>query len=108
MMLMNEHFLNQIALRTVESWFLSMGFQPSGGWDEHDVTCRRQYGPHILWTVCARVPDDIDEDAAALSFSHYISEYNKLPSSVKFQPYGLQFYDCPCGCGSFVYATIYQ
>lgn len=105
---MDERFLNALAVRVLEVWLMQQGFQPSEGWDGNDPNCRRQYGPHIVWTVQARIPGPYDYDALWDSFRAYIAEHNALPGAVRFEPYDLATYICPCGCGEFLYAAIYQ
>lgn len=105
---MDERLLDALAVRVLEVWLIQQGFQLSGGWDENDPNCRRQYGPHVLWTVQARIPGDYDYDTLLNSFRAYIAKHNALPSAVKFEPYDITIYECPCGCGVFLFASIYQ
>ena len=105
---MDDTMLTALAVRVLESWFLSLGFTPCGGWDPADPNCMRDYGPHRIWTVQARCPDDADCDALSMSFLEYIHQHNALPGAIKFEPYNLELYECPCGCGTFVFASIYQ
>ena len=103
--------INAIAVRVLETWLLSVGFYPSGGWDEHDLNCLRQHGPHLVWTVCGRISvpvKELDKEALWRSFEVYCHSRNNLPTAVRFEPYDLQLYECPCGCGTYLYASIYQ
>jgi hypothetical protein len=105
--MMDEHLLDQIAVRVVESWLLLMGFQLAGGWDESDINCRREYGPHVIWTVSAFTPGVVDADFLAAEFSDYLSARNQLASCIKFQFYDIGIYPRVNG-GTFVYASICQ
>lgn len=107
-----QELLDQIAVRTMETWLLSMGFQPSNEWDPNDLNCVRDYGPHRIWTVQARIPadlvDGLDLDTLDKAFREYMTAHNATPTAVKFEPYGIEKYACPCGCGTFLYTSIYQ
>ncbi len=108
---MDEYLLNALAVRMLEVWLLSLGFQPSGGWDETDPNCRREVGPHTLWCVQATVPNDVDMEAVRQSFYEYIKNHNSLPGAVKFQPYNLELYVCDYSDGeraTHLFATVYR
>lgn len=109
---MSDTILNAIAVRVLEAWLLSLGLQPSGGWDENDPNCCCDHGPHRVWTVCARIPTELTADMSIetlfASLRNYIDNHNQIASCIKFQPYDTQMYECPCGCGTFLYASIYQ
>lgn len=106
---MEEHLLNAIAVRVLEVWLLSLGFQPSGGWDANDPNCFRNGGTHLIWSVCARMPDpDADMDVIWEQFQQYLADHNAVPGAVRFEPYELSVYECPCGCGTYLFASIYQ
>lgn len=110
--MISQEQMNNIALRVVETWLLLLGFTPSAGWDPDDLNCVRDYGPHRVWTIQAKVPpeqvDTLDLDTLDKSFREYISAHNAAPTAVKFEPYGMEVYVCPCGCGTFLYTSIYQ
>jgi len=105
---MDDIKLSRLAILVIESWFLAMGFQPSDGWDADDPFCLRTVEGHTLWTHRARIPDDLDMDAAEEAFFSYMDHHNVLPTAVRFFPYGVDFYECPCGCGSYIFATVYR
>ena len=105
---MDEHHMNLLALRLLEVWLLSLGFQPSGDWDAADPNCRREYGPHVSWTQCACVPADVDITALQVDFQEYLAKHNSCITAEKFGYYGFWSYDCShCG-GKHIYLSIYQ
>ena len=106
-----QEFLDALAVRILEAFLLSLGFQPSGGWDENDPNCLKQHGEHVVWCVCGRSDRpiaEIDVDEAWRSFVEFCHHRNQLPGAVKFEPYTLELYQYPCGCGTYLYAFIYQ
>ena len=107
-MILDNSLLNRLAILVIEGWFLAMGFEPSDGWDADDPHCLRVVDGHTLWTYSAHVPDDVDMDEAEEAFFSYMDHHNMLPTATKFFPYGLEFYECSCGCGTYVFATIYR
>ncbi|MEY8262447.1 hypothetical protein AALA80_19220 [Oscillospiraceae bacterium 50-60] len=36
----------------------------------------------------------------------YLEHHNALPGAERFEPYNVQAYMCPCGCGTFLYVSI--
>lgn len=84
---------NQIIKHILETWILLQGFQPSGEWDESSPECVRYSGEHIIWTVQATVPENIDIDIVemTLSFHAYINYLNNSLGE-KLQVYGLELY----------------
>lgn len=102
-----EEFLDAIAVRELETWFLSQGFQLAGGWDADDPNCARNYGPHRVIVVSAYADQPVEVQALSLNLVHYIYERNQLPGAVKFHYYDLGTYQQPDG-GTFVYASIYH
>lgn len=106
--MMSENIQTQLAVHILEVWLLMLGFQPSVDWDENDTNCYRQYGSHCIWTVSAHITAPYDFDALWDAFQEYLYKHNALPDAVKFQPYDLTIYSCPCGCGEYLYASIYQ
>ena len=96
--MMPSEFLDAIAVRILEAFLLSLGFQPSGGWDENDPNCLKQHGEHVVWCVCGRSDRpiaEIDVDEAWRSFVEFCHHRNQLPGAVKFEPYTLELYQCP-------------
>jgi hypothetical protein len=105
---MSENLLNALAVRILEVWALSLGLIP-GSWNENDPNCRREYGPNVVWTIEARVPDGeiVDRQALWESLNEYIDNHNRLPGSIRFGCYDIQTYEYPPS-GDFIFASIYQ
>lgn len=104
---MDETFLTAIAARTVEVWLLSLGFQPTGYFDPNDRECIRDYGPHRVYTVQARVPDGFAVDRHELLglLQDYLEQQARLPSAVRFRAYNIETYFSPY-CGNYIFASI--
>ncbi len=104
--------LDRIAYNVAETWLLQRGFIPSDGWDPNDPQCVQNYGPHRVWTIQARIPvglvDKIDTVDLMNDFRAYLIQHNTLPTAIRFQPYNLEVYACPCGCGTFLYISLYH
>ncbi|MEA4895241.1 MAG: hypothetical protein VB064_08255 [Oscillospiraceae bacterium] len=111
-MIPEQPFIDLIALNVVQAWLLMMGFTPSNGWDSDDPNCVRDCGPHRIYTIVGKaspdMADSLDLDALKESLSNYLKRHNKAPTAAKFQPYDIEAYYCPCGCGTFLYVTIYN
>lgn len=105
---MDIQTLSNIVVHTLHSWFLSQGLTPSLDWDAADPNCLCISGAHLIWTVQAKTSTPIDENDMSRAFERYFTERNKLPGAVQFYPYMLQKYECPCGCGTYIYASVYQ
>ena len=89
------------AVRVVEAWLRSEGLMPCGEWE------RRQYGPHLVWTVQASSATAVDENDLGRSFEHYFHEYNlHADAAAPIFPYSLEQYPCP-GFGVYIYATVF-
>lgn len=100
--------LNKIVVNTVRAWMLEHGLNPSTEWDEVDGKCFQDSGEHTVWTVQAKAIVPIEEDDIREAFVNYFFERNKLPGAIQFYPYALQRYDCPCGCGTYYFASVYR
>ena len=104
--------LDRIAYNVAETWLLQRGFIPSAGWDPDDPLCVRDYGPHRVWTIKARIPvelvDEIDTVDLMNDFRAYLIQHNTLPTAIRFQPYNLEVYACPHGYGTFLYISLYH
>ena len=99
--------IDAIAIRTVEVWLLSRGFQLSENVDPNDPACIRDYGPHRIYTVQARVPDGFNVDRHELldSLRNFLDEQARLPGTVRFHAYNVELYTSPY-CGTYVFASI--
>jgi len=106
---MNDEILTQIARNIIEGFLLTLGITPSEGEDTLQV---KDYGPHRVFTQQARVPDamadTIDAEAVYNRLVAYMDHHNALPTAVQFYAYNAEAYRCPCGCGTFLYVSIYH
>jgi hypothetical protein len=102
--LRNDWIIDQIAVRTLETWLLSKGFTLSGGFESKD------HGPHRVWTVSAHTFQALDSDKKLMDeLTAYLEVHNQLPSAVKFQPYDVGTYaSLTRNGGTYIYASIYQ
>lgn len=105
--MMDGHLLTALAVRVLEVWLLSLGLQPTGDFDPDDPACLRDYGPHRVWTVQARVPDGVAVDRGLLfaRLQSYLDEQSRHPGAVKFLPNDIELYTSPV-CGDYVFASI--
>ena len=97
----------QIAVHLLEVWLLSLGLQPTGDFDPDDPACMRDYGPHRVWTIQARVPDGLAVDRYELldHLRNFLDEQAALPGAMRFHAYNIDLYDSPY-CGSYIFASI--
>ncbi len=106
---MNDRTVSQIARNVIAGFLLTLGITPSEGEDTLQIT---DYGPHRVFTQQARVPDsmaaDIDPAETLDKLVTYLDHHNALPTAVRFYPYNAEVYICPCGCGTFLYTSIYH
>ena len=94
---MDAYTLCMIGTRLIEVFMLQHGYEPSGGFDIGDPNCYREYGPHVIITMCGHALPGAVVDVNCLwkMLTDYFAEQNKLPSAIKFQPYDLGLYDYP-------------
>ncbi len=106
---MNRKFLTEIAHNIIAGFLLTLGMVPSLGEDTMEI---RDYGPHRVYTQQSRVPDGladtIDPADVLENLTVYLDHHNALPTATKFFPYNVEAYICPCGCGTFLYVSIYH
>lgn len=99
--------LTQLARNIIMVFLLSLGIPPNDGEDTTEV---REYGPHMVITEQARVPDNmaatIDPVETLEQLAAYLEHHNARPGSIRFEPYNVQAYMCPCGCGTFLYVSV--
>lgn len=105
---MRGNFLTDIARNVIAGFLLTLGMTPSEGEDTLET---RDYGPHRIFIQQARVPDtlanSIDPMETLDKLATYIEHHNSAPTAIQFQPYNVEVYVCPCGCGTFLYVSIY-
>lgn len=106
---MSDRTLTEIARNIIAGFLLTLGMVPSEGEDTLEV---RDYGPHRVFIQQARVPDKqartIDPVETLDKLVSYLDHHNALPTAVRFHPYNAEVYICPCGCGTFLYVSIYH
>lgn len=99
--------MDQVAHNILVGFLLSLGIFPNDG---EDITEVRDYGPHRVYTQMARVPDNmaatIDPVETLEQLAAYLEHDNARPGAVRFEPYNVQAYMCPCGCGTFLYVSV--
>lgn len=104
---MTDSFLQQLADNVLADFLHTCGIPT----EESDMEIR-DYGPFRIFTVQVRVPDSmaatIDPGETLDKLVSYMDHHNALPTAVHFQPYNVQAYVCPCGCGTFLYVSIYH
>ena len=70
----------------------------------------RDYGPHRVFTQMVQVPPEltgsIDPAETLDQLAAYLEHQRSRPGAVRFEPYNVQAYVCPCGCGTFLYVSI--
>ena len=106
---MTQEVLNQIAVNVVAGFLALYNMIPSvDGLEVHDYNG----GEHTVWTVQSRAPDetadDLDTDEMYKTLTAYLENHNAAATAVRFHPYNIEAYVCPCGCGSFYYISVYQ
>jgi len=106
---MREEFIENIARNIIAAFLLTLGITPSEGEDTLQV---QDFGYHRVYTQQARVPDamadTIDTEAVYNRLVAYMDHHNALPTAVRFYAYNAEAYRCPCGCGTFLYVSIYH
>lgn len=104
---MNEAFLRKIADNILADFLHTIGIQT----EKSDMEIK-DFGPFRIFTAQVRIPnsqaDTIDPGETLDKLVSYMDHHNALPTAVRFQAYNVQVYVCPCGCGTFLYASIYH
>lgn len=106
---MTDKMLQQIARNIIAGFLLTLGMTSS---EDEDTLEVKDYGPHRIFTQQVRVPDSmaaaIDPGETLDKLVAYLEHHNALTTAVRFQPYNAEVYVCPCGCGTFLYVSIYH
>lgn len=106
---MNDSTLALIAKNVLTGFLLSLGIIPSEGEDTLEI---RDHDRHRIFTLQAKVPENmstsIDAEETYQKLVAYMNHHNALPTATRFQPYNAEVYICPCGCGTFLYVSIYH
>ena len=99
--------LNQVAHNILVGFLLSLGIFPNDG---EDITEVRDYGPHRVYIQMAQVPSELagrmDPAETLEQLAAYLEHHNARPGSIRFEPYNVQAYVCPCGCGTYLYVAV--
>lgn len=106
---MTDTMLFHIAKNIIAVFLLSLGITPSEGEDSLTV---RDVGPHRIFTQQAKAPPELarslDAGDVLEQLVNYLEHHNALPTAVHFHPYNVEIYVCPCGCGTFLYVSVYH
>ena len=99
--------LTSIAKNLIAAFLAKYGIKPSvDGMEVH--VCP----PHTIWTQQARIPDNLidcfDAEIIQQDLVKYLILYNRVLTGVKFGAYSVALYRCPCGCGDFMFVSIYR
>ena len=107
--MVNEEIRAQIAVKLLEYWLLSLSFQPTGFFDPDDPACMRDYGPHRVYCVQARVPNGLAVDRCELldHLRNFLDEQAALPGAMRFNAYDIEMYTSPY-CGDYIFVSIYH
>ena len=104
---MNDRTLAQIARNIIAGFMLTLGIIPNEGEDDIET---RDYGPHRVYIQMAQVPSELagsmDPAETLEQLAAYLEHHNARPGSIRFEPYNVQAYVCPCGCGTYLYVSI--
>ena len=107
----SPEMIANLAIRLLESWFLSVGLCPVEDFDPCDPNCVRYTGPHVVYTAHAVMPPRWGANVLVLraSFQNYIDSHNRATPfpEARFAVYNLCFYPDSDGGGSS-YASISQ
>ncbi len=105
----SDTMLKNVAYNAIAGFLLMLGIVPSEGEDTLEL---KDYGPHRVFTQQAQVPPELaDSLDAAVVFAQlrlYNLNRNTLPTAIPFYAYNAELYRCPCGCGTFLYVSIYH
>lgn len=101
-----------LAMRLIETWFLSVGLRPMDNFDPTDPACVKDYGPHRIVTCSATVPPMswfASAEMLQVAFARYLAAYNSAVEhpEARFGMYSLKFYPGTHVRGT-CYASIYQ
>ena len=103
---MDSQKIAQIAWSVVAAFLAQLGIIPS-----EDGMEIKDHGYHRVFCVRSKVPpekaDSIDSFDVYNALMEYLDRHNAATTAVKFFPYGAEVYICPCGCGTFLYISIY-
>jgi len=103
---MNQRNIDGIAVRLLEIFIILMGFTPTGDWDENDPSCRRDYGPHRVYTLCGRTQKEFDIEELSTLLGLYLESINKVFVNVRFHIYDIDAYKRPYGRSAYIYVSI--
>lgn len=106
---MSDKVLTEIARNVLAAFLLTLGIVPS---EDEEVLEVRDHGRHRVYSLMAQLPaplaDTIDPADVLDQLVAYVEYHNARPGAVRFHPYNAEVYICPCGCGTFLYVSIYH
>ena len=84
---------DEIAVIVLRLWLLLWGFEPIDDFDPNDPNCRREYGPHVVYTYAAKAPEEGYPCIENLysSFEQFLDDLHPI-IGMGFIPYALDFY----------------
>lgn len=98
--------LAQIAWNVITAFLAQLGMTPS-----KDGIEIKDHGYHLVFCVQARIQpekaDCMDSFEVYHALTEYLDRHNAATTAVRFFPCGTEVYVCPCGCGTFLYTSIY-
>ena len=102
---MSPELRNKLITNILAGFLAQFGIVPSA-----DGIQVREYPPHIVWTLQARIPDALvdryDADDYFEALVKYLIIHNRMLTAVKLGAYNAEIYTCPCGCGDFLYVSV--
>lgn len=105
-MKMSLEWRNKIVSNIIAGFLATFGIVPSVGGLEV-----KEYPPHIVFTQQARIPDALvdryDADDYYEALMKYLIIHNRMLTAVKLGAYDATIYTCPCGCGDYLYISVY-
>lgn len=106
---MPENLTDKIAIGVLRTFLLRNGIYPSDDWNAEDPNCVYNSNGYRIYTLSGVVAPEISDNLDTLfeKLAAYLDNQNKCDVSLKFFPFDLEVYDCPCGCSTAAYISIY-
>lgn len=97
---------DKIVANIINGFLATLGIVPSVGGFEV-----KERPPHTIFVQQARIPDALvdryDADDYFKALEKYLVIHNRVATGAKLGAYGVEIYTCPCGCGDFLYVSVY-
>jgi len=104
---LSPELIVQIAQNVIAGFLAQFGMVPSEGGTE--LKC---CGPYSIVTIQSKVPSDLEESIDGYdvfqALTAYLSQHNTACTAVRYYPYDARVYFCPCGCGTFLFVSVYH